>query len=220
MHYRRKKTAIFWFYRFRQKRTANSRYRQKVPPTLNTGNSRYRPKGTTKTEYRPKGTAGTSYRPKGTADAGYCPKSTAYTPERYRAHWIPPKNCRLLFLVRSLFFVLSGSSGSFSVEPLRGRLYREKPPHLPIHLPPHLPTPPSAWSSRTVSGLEGNPSATSSGATGSATCNSSVEAGSVLRQPLVRTIWWMGVGRWCCKPQAGLKPRSAAAKQAHYGKRS
>ena len=30
-----KNTAIFWFYRFRQKSTANPRYRQKVPPTLN-----------------------------------------------------------------------------------------------------------------------------------------------------------------------------------------
>ena len=46
-----------------------------------------------------------------------------------------------------------------------------------IHLPPHLPTPRSAWSSRAMGGLEGNPSATSSGVAGSATC-SSVEAGS------------------------------------------
>ena len=36
LHYRRKNNAIFWFYRFREKNTANSRYRQKVPPTLNT----------------------------------------------------------------------------------------------------------------------------------------------------------------------------------------
>ena len=36
LHYRRKNTAIFWFYRFRQKSTANSRYRQKVSPTLKT----------------------------------------------------------------------------------------------------------------------------------------------------------------------------------------
>ena len=54
---------------------------------------------------------------------------------------------------------------------------RDTPRHLPIHLPPHLPTPRSAWSSRTLSGLEGNPSATSSGVAGSVTC-SSVEAGS------------------------------------------
>ena len=39
LHYRRKNTAIFWFYRFRQKGTATSRYRQKVPPTLNTARS-------------------------------------------------------------------------------------------------------------------------------------------------------------------------------------
>ena len=36
LHYRRINSPIFWFYRFREKNTANSRYRQKVPPTLNT----------------------------------------------------------------------------------------------------------------------------------------------------------------------------------------
>ena len=54
---------------------------------------------------------------------------------------------------------------------------RDTPPHLPIHLPPHLFTPRSAWSSRTMSGLEGNLSATCSGVAGSAT-SSSVEAWS------------------------------------------
>ena len=61
-----------------------------------------------------------------------------------------------------------------------------------------------------MSGLEGNPRATSSGVAGPAT-SSIVEAGSAARQPLVRTIRWMGVSRWCCNRQAGLKPRSAAA---------
>ena len=36
LHYRRKNTAIFWFYRFHKKNNANSRYSQKVPPTLDT----------------------------------------------------------------------------------------------------------------------------------------------------------------------------------------
>ena len=76
-----------------------------------------------------------------------------------------------------LFFVLSGSSSDFLVEPLCGCKDRETPRHLPIHLPPHLPTRRSEWSSRTMSRLEGNPSATSSGVAGSAT-SSSVEAGS------------------------------------------
>ena len=34
--YRRKSTAIFWFYRFRHESTANSRYRQKLLPIRNT----------------------------------------------------------------------------------------------------------------------------------------------------------------------------------------
>ena len=96
------------------------------------------------------------------------------SPKRYRRYWIPPKRYRVhagcrpkstgfCFRVRSLFFVVSGYSGSFSVEgPLCGRVDRETPPHLPVHLPPRLPTPRSAWFSRTMSGLEGNPSATSS----------------------------------------------------------
>ena len=91
-----KNTAIFWFYHFRQKSTANSRYGQK-----STANSQYRQK------------------------------------------------------IRSSFFVLSGSSGSLSVEPLLCGRERETPRPLPIHLPPHLPTPRSSWSSRTMSGLEG-----------------------------------------------------------------
>ena len=44
-----------------------------------------------------------------------------------------------VFVLCSLFFVLSGSSGSFSVEPLCGRVDRETPPYLPTNLPPHLP---------------------------------------------------------------------------------
>ena len=87
-------------------------------------------------------------------------KGTPYT--KYRT-----KSTGFSFRVRSLFFVVSGCSGSFSVEPRCGRVDRDTPPHLPIHLPPHLPTPRSAWSSRTMSGLEGNPSATSSGVAGS-----------------------------------------------------
>ena len=109
-------------------------------------------------------------------------------PKRYRQHWIPlkgtaytgyrPKCTGRPFRVRFLFFVLPGSSSSFSVEPLCVCVDRETPPHLPMHLPPHLPTPRSAWSSRTMSGLEGNRSATNSGVAGSST-NSSVEVGSV-----------------------------------------
>ena len=50
-------------------------------------------------------------------------------------------------------------------------------------MPPHMPTPRSAWCSTTMSGLEGNPSASSSGVAGSATVSinssiNSVEAGS------------------------------------------
>ena len=95
------------------------------------------------------------------------------------AQKVPPtldtakKSTGFSFCVRSLFFVLSGSSASFSVE-LCGRVDRETPPYLPTNLLPHLPTPSSAWSSRTMSGLEGNPSATSSAVAGSAT-GSSVE---------------------------------------------
>ena len=97
--------------------------------------------------------------------------------KRYRVRTgYRPKSTGFSFRVRSLFFVLSGSSGSFFVEPLCGREDRETPRHLPIHLPPYLPTLTSAWSSRTMSGLEGNPSATSSGVAGSAT-SSSVDAG-------------------------------------------
>ena len=62
-------------------------------------------------------------------------------------------------------------------EPLCGCVDREASPHLPTHLLPHLSTPRSAWSSRTMSGLEENLSATSSVVAGSAT-SSSVEAGS------------------------------------------
>ena len=53
----------------------------------------------------------------------------------------------------------------------------ETPPYLPRHRPPHLPTPRSALSSRSMSGLEENPIATSSGVAGSST-SSSVEARS------------------------------------------
>ena len=97
-------------------------------------------------------------------------KGTAYT--QYR-----PKRNSFSFRVRSLFFVFSGCSGFFSVEPLCGRVDRNTPPHLLIYLPTRLPTPRAAWSSRTTSGLEGNPRATSNGVVGSAT-SSSVEAGS------------------------------------------
>ena len=90
LHYRRKKNAIFWFYRFRQK----------VPPTLDTAKTyrqlsilpkecrqlsippkRYRQHWMQPKRYRrhwisPKRYADTGYRRKGTAYTGYRPKST------------------------------------------------------------------------------------------------------------------------------------------------
>ena len=112
---------------------------------------------------------------------GIAQKATAYT--EYR-----PKSTGFSFRVHSLFFVLSGSLGSWLVEPLCRRKERETPRHPPIHLPPHLPTPRSAWSSRTMSGLERKPSATCSGVAGWSATRSSVEAGYPAGQPLVWTI--------------------------------
>ena len=80
LHYRRKNTAIFWFYRFRQKSTANSRYRQKVSPTLKTAK---RVPPTLDTAQKVPPTLDTaqkvppmlaSYHRKGTAYTGYRPK--------------------------------------------------------------------------------------------------------------------------------------------------
>ena len=119
--------------------------------------------------------------------------------------------CSLFFVLCFFFFLVL--QGSFSVEPLLcGRVYRETPPHLPIHLPAHLPTPRSPWYSRTTSGLEGNPSATtSSGVAGSAT-SSGLEVGSAASSAPGSDDPVDGSEPvWCCNPQAGLKPRSAAA---------
>ena len=137
LHYRRKNTAIFCFFRFRQKSTANSQYRQKSTANSqyrqkSTTNSRYGPKGTANTGYRPKRTADTGYRPKGTADTGYRRKGTAYTGYR-------PKSTGFSFGVRSLFFVLFGSSGSFSVEPLCGLRTERRPGTCPYTCPHTCP---------------------------------------------------------------------------------
>ena len=79
-----------------------------------------------------KGTADTGYRPKATADTGYRRKGTSYNGYR-------PKSTGCYFRVRSLLFVLSGSSGSFSVEPLCGREDRDAPAsaHTPAPTPAH-----------------------------------------------------------------------------------
>ena len=69
------------------------------------------------------------------------------SPKRYRRHWRPPKTFPPMLdtaqknrhFFSCSFFVLSGSSGSFSAEPLCGRVDTETPPHLPIHLPSLLP---------------------------------------------------------------------------------
>ena len=123
----KKNTAIFWFYRVCQKSTANSSYRQKVPPTLNTA-KRVSPT---------LDTADIGYSPKGTADTGYRRKGTAYTLDT--AQKVPA-----FLFVFVLGSVLSGSSGSFSVEPLCGREDRETGA-CPYTCP---------WSSRTMSGLD------------------------------------------------------------------
>ena len=85
----KKNTAIFWFYRVCQKSTANSSYRQKVPPTLNTAKRVSPTLDTADIGYSPKGTADTGYRRKGIAHTGYRPKSTGF-----------------FFRVRSLFFLV------------------------------------------------------------------------------------------------------------------
>ena len=151
LHYRRKNTAIYFVLPLPPKK-----YRRKVPPALNTA-KRVPP----------------------TLDTAQKVPPTLDTAPRHRVHTgYRPKCTGRSFRVRFLFFVLPGSSSSFSVEPLCVCVDRETPPHLPMHLPPHLPTPRSAWSSRTMSGLEGNRSATNSGVAGSST-SSSVEVGSV-----------------------------------------
>ena len=61
-----------------------------------------------------------------------------------------------------------------------------------------------------MSGLEGNPSATSSGVAGPAT-SSSVAAGSAASSAPGSDDPVDGSEPVCCNPQAGLKPRSAAA---------
>ena len=98
-------------------------------------------------------------------------------PKRYRVRWIPPKTYRLFcscsFFVHCYFWFFGFL---FGIEPLCGR---EDP--TPAHTPAPTPAPihRSAWSSRGMSGLEGNPSAISSRMAGSAT-SSSVEAGAAV----------------------------------------
>ena len=134
-------------------------------------------------------------------------------PKRYRVHWIPPNEYGLSFRVRSLFFVISAFSGSFSVELLCGREDRETARHPPVHLPSHLPTPRSAWSSRTKSGLGGNPCGTSSGVAGSA-ASSNVEAGSAASSAPCSGDAVDGIKPVVLQLPSRLKPRSAAATSA------
>ena len=138
-HYHRialppKKYRHILVYRFRHKSTANPRYRQEVPPK----------------EYRQLSIPLKRYPTLDTAQK--------VPPTLDIAQKVPPildtaeKVPTFVFLFVLCSIVLSGSSGSFSVDALFGREDREAPRHLPIHQPPDLPTPRSAWSSRTMSG--------------------------------------------------------------------
>ena len=84
LHYRRKNIDIFWFYRFRQKNTANSRYHQKVPPTLNTAK-------------RVPPTLDTAQKVPATLDIAQKVPPILHTAQRDHLHWIPPKKYRLFF---------------------------------------------------------------------------------------------------------------------------
>ena len=133
LHYRRKITAIFWFYRFRKK----------VPPTLDTA-EKYRQLSIPPKEYRQLSIPPKRYRRRWIPPKRY--HRYLIPPKRYRVHWIPPKKYRLFF---SLSFFVLCSFWFFGFLFGRTSLWTcgQTPPHLPIHLPPHLPTPRSAWSS-------------------------------------------------------------------------
>ena len=140
---------------------------KKVPPTLDTA-EKYRQLSMSPKEYRQLDAA---QKVPPTLDTAEKVPPTLDIAEkvpakRYRVHRIPPKKYRRLF--SRLFFLLHGSSDSFSVEPLCGREDSETPRHLPIH----LSTPLSTWSSTTMSGLEGNLSDTCSGMAWPATTRS------------------------------------------------
>ena len=143
-----KKSRHILVYRFRQKSTANSRYCQKVPPTLNTAK---RVPPTLDTAQKVPPTLDTAQKVPPTLDIAQKIPSTLDNAEKVPCTLDTAKSTGFSFRVRSLFFVLSGSSASFSVEPLCGSEDRETPRHLPIH----LPTPRSAWFSRTMSGFRG-----------------------------------------------------------------
>ena len=130
-------------------------YANKLPPTLDTLLN---------------GTDDTGYRPKGASDTGYRRKS-------YRVHGISPRMYRLFFscsffvLCSFWFFgILFGRTSLWTC----GQRYAPAPTHTPAPTPAHTTL---SVVSRTVSGFEGNPSATSSRVAGSAT-RSSAEAGS------------------------------------------
>ena len=108
LHYRRKNTAIFWFYRFRQT----------VPPTLDTV-KKYRQLSIPPKEYRQLSIPPKRYRQ-------HCIPPKRYrrhwiSPKRYRRYWIPPKRYRVrrilpktyrlffscsFFVLCSLFFLV------------------------------------------------------------------------------------------------------------------
>ena len=90
-----KNTALFWFHRFRQKSTANSRSRQKVRPTLNI--AKKVPILDTAQKLSPTPDTAQKVPPK---------RHRRYwiPPKRYRVQWIPPKKYRLFSSCS--FFVL------------------------------------------------------------------------------------------------------------------
>ena len=89
--YRRKNIAIFGFYRFRQK----------IPPTLDTA-KKYRQLSIPPKEYRQLSIPPKRYRRRWIPPKRY--HRYLIPPKRYRVHWIPPKKYRLFFSLS--FFVL------------------------------------------------------------------------------------------------------------------
>ena len=104
LHYRRKNTAIFWFYRFRQK-SSNSRYRQKVPPTPNTAK---RVPSTLDPAQKVPPSRNSAQKVPPTLDIAQRYRRYWIPPKRYHVHWIPPKKSGFSFRVRSLllFFLV------------------------------------------------------------------------------------------------------------------
>ena len=143
------------------KSTANSGRRQKVPPALNNAK---RVPPTLDTAQKVPPTLDTAQKVPPTLDIAQKVPPILDTAQKVtRTHWIPPKKYRLSFSCS--FFVLYSFwvfGFLFGRKPSLWTCGQRDPPAPDVHLPPRLPTPRSAWSSRTISGLEGNPSATTS----------------------------------------------------------